>query len=401
MRCSLLVSPVLQTSCSLNAHTLQMVIEPFSLAEAQAWAAQEHAAAASIITDESAWALAQSVTGLVPLELGKLLVELSRQLPSAHPVAIDGESRAKVWVQGMEAYSTAQGSEVHEDLATFCAGAPDRCAAILDACSVEPSARRATRTLVDWRYFAVTDTRRLTPAPASELVRREATLLALGSLQEQAAQQVRDQIVALLRSPRLAPPSVGYLVEDAVMSALGREGIPVTLLRSMGLDPPPTAEPSRVKLEVRRFATPPGPQPLGPSLLIPFAYHYAHVDGVIVYQTSAGKQAVIGIQVTTRTVQKHQGSLAFLDAHWKKFLQAGASVQGAEASTALLWVTPEAQVAHKDLPQIEKYPRQWHQPLDHYADALGQECLTRCGDNLCTLSTGHRARCCMRLCCLR
>ena len=86
-----------------------MVIEPFSLAEAQAWAAQEHAAAASIITDESAWALAQSVTGLVPLELGKLLVELSRQLPSAHPVAMDGESRAKVWVQGMEAYSTAQG----------------------------------------------------------------------------------------------------------------------------------------------------------------------------------------------------------------------------------------------------------------------------------------------------
>lgn len=352
-----------------------MVIQPFTLLEAKAWAVQEHPGPAGLITgtdDEGrdAWGVVAGVTGLVPWHLAQLLHQLSS-------VTAEVEGGRTAFQLAVEAYSAAHASGVRNNLDKFCHDNPERYAAILDACGPSPRARHATPELIDWRYFAVRDLATLTPVVANEIVRGEAWSLALETMCKSADEKIRQQLLDLLGSGHHVPPSVGYLVEKAVLSALGRDGVPLSLLDRMGLKPPSQGSAS-MHLKVSHFST----EPVGlvfdrPVLLIPDAYNYAHVDGVIVYRSSEGTHTVIGIQVTTTPANKHQASLAFLAGPWRKFVPAQG--EGTRCQAALCWITPEEQLTGANLPQFQAYPRQGHIPLTEFVDSVGQTFLDRCG----------------------
>lgn len=328
-------------------------------------------------------------TGLVPLQMAKLLGELKQRAqclpqtvagpptPSAAQVATPpaaAQALFAAWEAGFSAYCTQRAEVVSEDLAAFCDSKDPtlpaaRCLALLNACGASPSLYRAKRELIDWRYFSVAggnlDT--LRPMPSSELVRRVAWLVALEREESHNASQRKTEIQALLRYPELPPPSAGFGVEHAVLSALGLERrLPTELLPSMCLPLPHSHKGNHVKLAMERFSQPPLAHPTDVArLLVPLDFNYSHVDGVIVYQCHAGTWIVVGVQVTSKTVQQHLVSLQFITGgHWKAFVPQSST---AETMCALLWITPEVEPV---LPELAG-GTQGHLSLELFKDWVG------------------------------
>lgn len=345
-----------------------MIIGPFSRAEAQAWATVAHAKAAALFTaqDEDAWDTAEILTGLVPLELNRLLVELAKHI----------DVRA-----GVAAYCTAQTKRVTSVMLTFCGRDAELYQAALDACSTGTSNMGYNHNLINWRFFTVKNVATDSPAPSSEWVRHTVMILAAQFLKKTGADAIREAFSHLLGIKDLAAPVLGFLVEDAVLTALWVDSVlPVEVIAAMGL--PTTGfmlKGTCVALTMRTFGRPPFEQsveePGGSAFLyIPTAYNYRDVDAVVVYETS-GTWVVIGVQVTIRTAHAHRASLDFLNGHWQDFAPPDSV---ATAKRGLLWITPEPQLKKNSLPDHKVYKHQAHMSFRAFENWLGARTTKRC-----------------------
>lgn len=336
-------------------YAMQLVVTAFNLDEAQAWILAEYPWAAELFaagTDR--WEAARSTTGLVPLQLARLLDCLS----------------SATWDAGFVAYCSTRADEISDYLGSFIAQNPaQRCQALLDACAFTSSSYRAAqkRANIDWRFFGVADLATLAPTPSSELVRRVGLMLALEQQELIDANECKPKIRTLLSCGRLPRSAVGFGVEAAVISAMGLEPrLPVSVLVGMGVQLPrgyTRKDDGNVRLHMQLFRTPPPPESPREDkavILVPATSSYQHVDGVILYASGAGLWVVIGVQVTLTTPRAHERSLEFITSgHWEAFAPAG---QRESAKAALLWITPEE---HPELPGVRGV-KQGHLPLRHF-----------------------------------
>lgn len=332
----------------------QLITEAFSLDEAKRWAKAEYEEALKILAGVPArWADVQAATGLVPLQLATLFAAVSD---------------AKDWDAGFLAYYSKRAIEVGHQLRVFVTAQDTaiRCSALLNACSYSLGPQVSMLANLDWRYFSLTDLDMLSPTPSSELVRRIGILVAVECQEALDADVCQGMFMALLGSDALNRSAAGFAVESAVLSALTLERLlPLSVLKDLHVELPVEqvggGGHGSVKLRMQLFASSaPMVHSTIANLLVPYAFNYQHVDGVINYKSVTGKMVVLGVQISLKAVKSHLSSLEFITGgHWRQFVADDAKET---AQAGLIWITPEVDPV---LPASHGV-RQAHLPLEQF-----------------------------------
>lgn len=339
----------------VTVDAFQLITEAFSLDEAKRWAKAEYEEALKILAGvPTRWTDAQIATGLVPLQLATLLADVSA---------------AKDWDAGFLVYYSKRAIEVGHQLQGFVTAKDTaiRCSALLNACSFPLGPQVSMLANLDWRYFSLTDLDTLSPTPSSELVRRIGILVAVECQEALDAGVCQGMFMALLGSDALNRSAAGFAVESAVLSALTLERLlPVSVLKDLDVELPVghvgRGSHGSVKLRMQLFASSaPMVDYTIANLLVPYAFNYQHVDGIIQYKSVTGKMVVLGVQISLKAVKSHLSSLEFdiTGGHWRQFVADDARET---AQAGLIWITPEVGPV---LPASHGV-RQAHLPLEHF-----------------------------------